>query len=44
MTTEAKTFDDKYRSRLDKLSTTNISDAMDKIGLRGTVDRNKTYV
>jgi 4-hydroxy-4-methyl-2-oxoglutarate aldolase len=37
MTTEAKTFDDKYRNRLDKLSTTNISDAMDKIGLRGAV-------
>jgi regulator of RNase E activity RraA len=37
MTTEARTFDDKYRKRLDKLSTTNISDAMDKIGLRGAV-------
>jgi len=34
---EARTFDDKYRNKLDKLSTTNISDAMDKIGLRGAV-------
>jgi len=34
---EARPFDDKYRNRLDKLSTTNISDAMDKVGLRGAV-------
>lgn len=30
-------FDRKFRSRLEKLSTTNLSDAMDKIGLRGAV-------
>ena len=30
-------FDRKYRHRLLKLSTTNLSDAMDKIGIRGAV-------
>lgn len=34
---EAKEFDEKYRKRLLKLSTTNISDALDKIGVRGAV-------
>lgn len=34
---EAKEFDQKYRERLLKLSTTNLSDALDKIGLRGAV-------
>jgi regulator of RNase E activity RraA len=34
---EAKLFDDQYRSRFLKLSTTNLSDAMDKVGVRGAV-------
>ncbi len=31
------TFDSKYRARLKRLSTTNLSDAMDKLALRGAV-------
>ncbi len=34
---EAKVFDRKYRRRLGKLATTNIADAMDKVGIRGAV-------
>lgn len=34
---ERKVFDRKYRKRLEKLSTTNLSDALDKIGIRGAV-------
>jgi len=34
---DAKEFDAKYRQRLEKLSTTNIADAMDKVGIRGAV-------
>jgi 4-hydroxy-4-methyl-2-oxoglutarate aldolase len=34
---DAKEFDVKYRSRLEKLATTNIADAMDKVGIRGAV-------
>jgi len=34
---ERETFDRKYRTRLEKLSTTNLSDATDKIGIRGAV-------
>jgi 4-hydroxy-4-methyl-2-oxoglutarate aldolase len=34
---DAKEFDVKYRSRLEKLATTNIADAMDKVGTRGAV-------
>ena len=34
---DAKSFDDQYRSRFLKLSTTNLSDAMDKIGIRCAV-------
>jgi len=34
---EAKEFDKKYRQRLEKLATTNIADAMDKVGIRGAV-------
>jgi regulator of RNase E activity RraA len=34
---DSKTFDEKYRSRMLKLSTTNLSDALDKVGLRGAV-------
>jgi len=34
---EQAVFDQKYRKRLEKLSTTNLSDALDKIGLRGAV-------
>ncbi len=30
-------FDKKYRQRLEKLSTTNLSDALDKVGVRGAV-------
>ena len=30
-------FERKYRPRLEKLSTTNVSDALDKIGVRGAV-------
>lgn len=31
-----KNFDEKYRARFDKLSTTNVSDAMDALGYKGT--------
>ena len=34
---EAKEFDEKYRTRLEKLSTTNLADALDKEGIRGAV-------
>jgi len=34
---EREIFDRKYRKRLEKLSTTNLSDALDKIGIRGAV-------
>ncbi|RJQ53312.1 MAG: RraA family protein, partial [Desulfobacteraceae bacterium] len=34
---DSKTFDEKYRSRMLKLSTTNLSDALDKASLRGAV-------
>ena len=34
---EREIFDKKYRKRLEKLSTTNLSDALDKIGIRGAV-------
>ncbi|MBU0462967.1 MAG: RraA family protein [Proteobacteria bacterium] len=34
---EREIFDQKYRKRLEKLSTTNLSDALDKIGIRGAV-------
>jgi 4-hydroxy-4-methyl-2-oxoglutarate aldolase len=34
---DSKIFDQKYRSRMLKLSTTNLSDALDKAGLRGAV-------
>lgn len=34
---EAKEFDDLYRKRLEKLATTNLADALDKVGLRGAV-------
>ena len=34
---ERKIFDQKYRKRLEKLSTTNLSDALDKVGIRGAV-------
>ena len=34
---ERKFFDQKYRARLEKLSTTNLSDALDKVGIRGAV-------
>lgn len=34
---DSKTFDQQYRGRLLKLSTTNLSDALDKVGLRGAV-------
>ncbi len=34
---ERKVFDRKYRKRLEKLSTTNLSDALDKVGIRGAV-------
>lgn len=34
---DSKGFDEKYRSRMLRLSTTNISDAMDKVGIRGAV-------
>jgi 4-hydroxy-4-methyl-2-oxoglutarate aldolase len=33
----AKEFDEKYRKRFDRLATTNVSDAMDKVGVRGAV-------
>lgn len=34
---DAQDFDRKYRKRLEKLATTNIADAMDKVGIRGAV-------
>ena len=34
---EGKEFDKKYRQRLEKLATTNLADAMDKVGVRGAV-------
>jgi regulator of RNase E activity RraA len=34
---EAKEFDEKYRKRFEKLATTNLADALDKIGTRGAV-------
>jgi 4-hydroxy-4-methyl-2-oxoglutarate aldolase len=34
---DAQTFDQKYRARLAKLSTTNLADALDKVGMRGAV-------
>jgi regulator of RNase E activity RraA len=34
---EREIFDEKYRNRLMKVSTTNLSDALDKVGLRGAV-------
>lgn len=34
---DAEIFDRSYRSRFEKLSTTNLSDALDKVGLRGAV-------
>lgn len=33
----AETFDNSYRSRFEKLSTTNFADALDNVGLRGAV-------
>ena len=33
----AKEFDDKYRKRFERMATTNVSDALDKVGIRGTV-------
>lgn len=34
---DAETFDRKYRKRLEKLSTTNLADALDKVEMRGAV-------
>ena len=34
---ESKEFDQKYRKRFDKMATTTIADAMDKVGIRGAV-------
>jgi 4-hydroxy-4-methyl-2-oxoglutarate aldolase len=34
---DSKVFDEQYRSRMLKLSTPNLSDALDKVGLRGAV-------
>ncbi len=34
---EREIFDQKYRKRLERLSTTNISDSLDKVGVRGAV-------
>jgi 4-hydroxy-4-methyl-2-oxoglutarate aldolase len=33
----AEIFDAAYRKRLEKLSTTNLSDALDQVGIRGAV-------
>ncbi|GAH35569.1 unnamed protein product [marine sediment metagenome] len=33
----AKEFDQKYRKRFEKMATTNLSDALDKVGIRGAV-------
>ncbi len=34
---KAKEFDGKYRKRLEKMATTNLADALDKVGIRGAV-------
>lgn len=34
---ETREFNEKYRMRFERLSTTNLSDAMDKVGIRGAV-------
>lgn len=34
---DRETFDQKYRKRLEILSTTNLSDALDKVGIRGAI-------
>ncbi len=34
---DRETFDQKYRKRLERLSTTNLSDALDKVGIRGAI-------
>lgn len=34
---KAKEFDEKYRKRLEKMATTNLADAMDRVGIRGAV-------
>ena len=34
---ETKEFDEKYRKRLEKLATSNLADASDKVGIRGAV-------
>jgi regulator of RNase E activity RraA len=34
---DRKVFEQKYRQRLEKLSTTNLSDSLDKVGIRGAV-------
>jgi regulator of RNase E activity RraA len=34
---EAKEFDQKYRKRFEKMATTNLADALDKVGIRGAV-------
>jgi len=34
---DRKVFEQKYRQRLEKLSTTNLSDALDKVGIQGAV-------
>ena len=33
----AREFDEKYRKRFERMATTNLSDALDKVGIRGTV-------
>lgn len=34
---DAKEFDQKYRKRFDKMATTNLADALDKVGIKGAV-------
>ena len=34
---EAKVFDEKYRKRFERMATTNLADALDKVGIRGAV-------
>jgi regulator of RNase E activity RraA len=34
---EAKLFDEKYRKRFERMATTNLADALDKVGIRGAV-------
>ncbi len=34
---EAKEFDEKYRKRFERMATTNLADALDKVGIRGAV-------